>query len=276
MRSLRTALWHCLAALAILGLPLATSSHTNAATDDDRHISLLYVITVAGLHVGNVNIDGTFNAGGYTLTLSGATAGLSRWMADSSAWMAVNGTFRGALALPTRFEIGIEENDIAAEAQIRLTDRSVMDLHVVPGLEAGLDIVPLTLDHVQNVVDPMSALFVPIERQETLTGEEACNRTLSVFDGWQRYDIAMFYRRTETVFGARAAYAGPAFICSARYVPIAGHSLTRPAIAFMSDNQRLEAQLIPAADVGILIPFRLLVGTEIGDLVIRLEELNVD
>ncbi len=269
------AIWHCLAALAILALPVATASHTHAV-EGERHISLSYTITVAGLHVGNINVDGVFNEVGYALTLSGTTAGLSRWMADSSAWMAVNGTFRGTRALPARFEIGIAEDGIAAEAQIMLADRSVMDLHVIPGLEAGLDIVPLTLDHVQNVVDPMSALFVPIEHQETVTGEEACNRTLSVFDGWQRFDIAMFYRRTEPVFGARDAYAGPAFTCSARYVPIAGHSLTRPAIAFMSDNQRLEAQLIPAADVGILIPFKLLVGTEIGDLIIRLDELDVD
>lgn len=275
-RSSRTVLWHWVAALAIIVLPIMTAGEGRAAIRDRHNLDLTYIITIAGVHIGSISVDGTFADGGYAIALSGSTGGITRWMADASAWMAVNGTIRDAVALPARFEIGIQEGGVGAEVQMRLTDRDVMDLHVLPGLQASLDIVPLTIDHVRDVVDPMSALFVPIGDSGSISGEEACNRTLTIFDGWQRYDISMFYRGTETVFGARASYAGPAFACRAEYSPIAGHSLTRSAVLFMSANSRLEAQLIPIAELGIAIPFQLLIGTEIGDLVIRLDRLEID
>ena len=275
-RSSRTFLWHCAAALAIIVLPMMTAGEGRATVRDRHGLDLTYIITIAGVHIGSISVDGTFTDGGYAIALSGSTGGITRWMADATAWMAVNGTIRGAVASPARFEIGIQEGGVGAEVQMRLTDRDVMDLHVVPGLQASLDIVPLTIDHVRDVVDPMSALFVPFGDGGSITGERACNRTLTIFDGWQRYDISMFYRGTETVFGARASYAGPAFACRAEYLPIAGHSLTRSAVLFMSANSRLEAQLIPIAELGIAIPFQLLIGTEIGDLVIRLDRLEVD
>lgn len=261
-----------LASLAALAIGGSLPAHGG---NGERRIELSYVITLAGIHIGSVQADGVFNEAGYALTLTGATGGITQLMTDANAWMAANGLIRGGTTLPLRFEMGMEEGGVAAEAQMRLADKAVMDLTVHPGLAAGLDMVPLTLDHVQGVVDPMSALFVPIGHLVEVTGEAACNRTLSVFDGWQRYDISMRYRDTETVFGSRANYSGPAFVCAARYAPIAGHSLTKPSVGFMSHNDRLAVWLVPAGDLPILIPFRLLIGTEIGDLIIRLDRLSV-
>ncbi len=81
---------------------------------------------------------------------------------------------------------------------------------------------------------------------------------------------------TRTVFGSRDGYSGQSFVCSAHYTPIAGHDLTTPAVAYMSDNDRLEASLILVDGLGILIPYQLLIGTELGDVVIRLQSMSVD
>ena len=274
-RPLRSALRRCLTALATIVLLALAAGSDRAEAADQSSIDLSYVITLAGMHIGSISVGGSFTDGGYAIALRGSTGGITRWMADASAWMSANGTISGDVALPARFEIGIEEDGVTAEVQMLLAEQDVMDLHVVPGLQASLDIVPLTIDHVQDVVDPMSALFIPVQNDGPITGAQACNRTIAIFDGWQRYDVSMRYRGTEVVFGARASYAGPAFACHAQYLPIAGHSLTRSIVRVMATNSRLETQLIPIVDLGILIPFQLLIGTEIGDLIICLDRLDV-
>jgi len=274
-RFLRLVLWHCLAGLAIVVLPMMAAGQGRAAARDRHELNLSYVITIAGMRIGGISVGGTFADSGYAIALRGSAGGITRRMADTSAWMAANGTIRGAVVLPDRFEFGMQEDGVSVEAQMRLADGGVTDLHVVPGLQAGLDIVPLTIDHVQGVVDPMSAFFAPFEDGSLITGEDVCSRTLPIFDGRQRYDLSMVYRHTETLSGARAPYSGPAFTCEAVYLPIAGHSLTRSAVPFMSGNMRFEAQLIPITELGVAIPFRLQISTEIGDLIIRLDRIEV-
>jgi len=51
-------------------------------------------------------------------------------------------------------------------------------------------------------------------------------------------------------------------------VPVAGHRSTRKAVQEMADNKRLEVWLAQVGDMPVLVPFRILIGTEMGDLII--------
>ncbi len=259
-----------LSALCCVALAVATRS----ARAMEKVLSVTYDITIAGIHAGQVDAVGHFVDGGYAIALNGYAGGITRMLTDASATMTADGNIRGTDVLPAHYQIDMNEAGQQSEARIALRDRSVMDLFVNPGLVPTLQRVPLTMDHVHNVVDPMSALFVAIG-QMPASGPEVCNRTLAIFDGWQRYDVDMTYVATRTVFGTRNSYSGESFVCSARYAPIAGHDLTTPAVAYMSDNDRLEVSLIPLAGVGILIPYELLIGTEIGDVVVRLDRMEL-
>ena len=75
-------------------------------------------------------------------------------------------------------------------------------------------------------------------------------------------------RRAGTSSTATGAYSGEVFVCSARYVPVAGHRPDRDSVQYMADNKRLEVWLVPVDGTPVLVPYRILIGTQMGDLVI--------
>lgn len=255
--------------MSAVGL-LSVLAAGSAAAEDI--LALSYDISLAGVHVGSADVDARFTGGGYAIALSGSVGGVSRLLSNASARMAASGNISGTRVLPAYYEIEMAENGMTAEVQMNLNSRRVMDLHVVPGLVPSFDRISLTIDHLRDVLDPMSALFIATAGRD-LGGAEACGRTIRVFDGWQRFDIVMRFDTTRTIIGARDAYAGPVHICSARYVPVAGHRPSQPSVAYMETNEQLEVWLMPVAGLDVMIPYQMLVGTELGDLVIELDRL---
>jgi hypothetical protein len=128
--------------------------------------------------------------------------------------------------------------------------------------------VPVTPNHKRNVVDPVSAFVVAVNPPVAINGPSACNRTVKVFDGWQRYDVRLFFKQSKHVASADGGYSGEVFVCGARYVPVAGHRPGRESVQYMADNKRLEVWLVPVDGTRVLVPYRILIGTQMGDLVI--------
>ena len=88
------------------------------------------------------------------------------------------------------------------------------------------DRVPLTPDAMRHVFHPVSAFDSSCDGQGTPDGKAICNRSIPVFDGWVRYDVALSYKETTNFVGrAGGSTDGPAIICQARYVPVGGHRL---------------------------------------------------
>ena len=146
---------------------------------------------------------------------------------------------------------------------------SIVDLFAAPHLLPAPDRVPVTASNKRNVVDPVGAFMVAVDRPLDVTGQSACNRTVRVFDGWQRYDVKLFFKESKHVSnGDPGAYSGEVFVCGARYVPVAGHRPDRESVQYMANNRRIEAWLVPVDGTRVLVPYRILIGTQMGDLVI--------
>ena len=130
--------------------------------------------------------------------------------------------------------------------------------------------------HKTKVVDPLSRLPGASRPAGHPSGRRACNRTVKVFDGWTRYDVQLSYKETKAIDGGANTYSGRIIVCAARYVPVAGHRPTRKAVQDMADNKRLEVWLAPVANMPVLVPFRILIGTELGDLIIYATRFTTD
>jgi hypothetical protein len=89
-----------------------------------------------------------------------------------------------------------------------------------------------------------------------------------VFDGWQRYDVRLTFKQTRKVDGSSDAYDGRVVVCAARYVPVAGYRMSLKSTRYMVENKRLEVWYAPVNDRRILVPYRILIGTAYGDLVV--------
>lgn len=234
-----------------------------------------YLITIAGLTVGKADVEGRFTDSGYAATISGATYGISRFVSNAKAVLTGNGLIRGTSVLPATYNLDTNEKGFKTHVDMEMRSGSIVDLTAAPDLLPAPDRVPVTPVHIRNVLDPVGAFVVALNRTGPGIGPAACNRTVRVFDGWQRYDVKLTFKASKHVNGGPGAYSGEVFVCSARYVPVAGHRTERDSVKYMADNKRLEVQLVPIAGTRLLIPYRLVIGTKMGDLVILSRDFSV-
>jgi Protein of unknown function (DUF3108) len=247
--------------LAILaGLP--------AYAVDTTTLKATYAISIAGITVGRAEAESRFSGNGYAAAIVGSTSGVSRLVSDASARLTGNGHILGSEVRPATYEMATVENGFSTHVTMAMRQGTVTSVVALPELAEAADRVPVTAAHKTDVVDPLSAFLVPLDRPGTPSGHRACNRTVKVFDGWTRYDVQLSYKETKAIDGGADTYSGIIIVCGARYVPVAGHRSTRKAVQEMANNKRLEVWLAPVAGVPVLVPFRILIGTNIGDLII--------
>ena len=124
-----------------------------------------------------------------------------------------------------------------------------------------------------NILDPTSALVMPIPAGQSPTGPAACQRTLPVYDGYARFDIALHYEGERQV--QVAGYTGPVAVCSARYRPISGHLVGSRSTAFMAQNEGIEVWLAPVGQSRVVVPIRVSMPTMTGQLDIEADDFQV-
>ena len=256
---------------ALVVAPMAAT----AARAADTTLKADYLITIAGITIGKVNAEGRFTSNGYAATISGQTYGISRLVSDAHAVLAGNGRIRGSHVAPVSYALDTDEKGFQTHVSMAMRGGSVVNLSAAPHLMPYPDRVPVTPSHKRNVVDPVGAFMVPVNQPQHVTGPGACDRTVRVFDGWQRYDVKLFFKEARHVNNGADAYSGEVFVCGARYVPVAGHRPDRPSVQYMAQNKRLEVWLVPVDGTHVLVPYRILIGTRMGDLVIVSRDFSV-
>jgi hypothetical protein len=128
--------------------------------------------------------------------------------------------------------------------------------------------VPVTEAHRLGVLDPLSALLIPVGGTGGVLTAEACQRSLPVFDGRRRYDLKLAFKRTDKV-KADKGYQGAAVVCSLVFQPIAGHRPGSALVKYLSQGRDMELWLAPIAGTRILAPFRLSITNLVGNIVIN-------
>jgi hypothetical protein len=186
--------------------------------------------------------------------------------------MAGAGRIRGDRILPASYNLDTSENGFDTRVRMAIRGGAVADVDAWPALMEAADRVPLTSRHKNGVLDPIGAFMVAFDGDRPPSGETVCNRTVKVFDGWQRFDIRLTYAGTRAMTGG---YSGDVMVCAARYVPIAGHRPSRESVEYMANNKRLEVWMAPVAGSQVMVPTRILIGTQVGDLIISARTFNV-
>lgn len=150
---------------------------------------------------------------------------------------------------------------------------AVRGVDIAPPFTENAGRVPLTDEHKRGVLDPLSALVMPVAGTEPLVGPGACNRSLPIFDGYTRFDVSLSYRGTRAV--KTKGYDGPVAVCAVRYVPIAGHRPNRKPTQFMANNRDMEVWLAPLNGTRVVVPYRISVATMVGTTVIEALEVSL-
>ena len=243
-------------AAALIAAPLGAMPASAAAVKVD------YGIWLGAFPIGEADLATTFEGSRYKMNLQVRLTGLAGLLTGGKGAGASSGSIAGARPTPTSFTVTSQSSDAQRTVRMGLSSGSVGNVQIVPPLEERSDRVPVRESHKRGVVDPLSALLMPAVARGPLTDPDNCNRTLPVFDGGARFDIVLSYSETRNV--EKPGYKGPVIVCSARYVPVAGHRADRPGTKFMEDNRDMAVWLAPVEGARLLLPMRIEVRTQSG------------
>jgi len=255
-------------ALAAGVVALALGASANADT-----LHATYGVSLIGLPIGVASLSASLTPSSYSIDARGKLSGLATMISNSKGASSGRGAIVGGHVSPASFATTASNDKMTRTIRMALAGNSVSGVDISPPFDDRPDRVPLGPKDKQGIVDPVGAFVFPVPANGAPTSAAACNRTVPIFDGYTRFDITLAYvgERQVTTKG----YSGPVAVCSARYVPIAGHRRDRPATKFMAENKDIEIWLAPVGGAGVLMPFRLSVRTMIGIAVLEATEFSV-
>ena len=222
-----------------------------------------YTAALAGIPLGSGTWVIDIATDQYTAVASGHTSGLVRLVSDGSGSSGSRGVIQGANVVASAYMQDTVTDKKTDQVRMALQNGAVKEVVAIPPLEPSPDRVPVTEAHRKGVVDPMSAMLMPVAGKGEVLTPDACKRRLAIFDGRQRADIELVYKRMDHVH-ADKGYTGPVVVCTALYRPIAGHRPERSAIKYLVAQRDMELWLAPVAGTRVLIPFRFSVPTPFG------------
>ena len=222
-----------------------------------------YSVSLAGIPLGSGTWVVDVTGDQYTAVANGRTTGLVKLIADGSGSAGSRGTFQGASVASSGYMANTVSDKKTDEVRMVLRGGVVKEVLAEPPLEPSPDRVPVTDAHRKGVVDPMSAALIPVAGKGEVLAPEACKRKLAIFDGRNRVDIDLVYKRMDQV-KADKGYQGPVVVCTVLYNPIAGHRPERDAIKYLIAQRDMEMWLAPIAGTRVLVPFRFSVPTPFG------------
>jgi Protein of unknown function (DUF3108) len=228
-----------------------------------------YTITFARIPVGNIVAAVELGASEYTMSAAGH-AGIRSLLTGEAAF-ATRGAVKDGHAIPVSFTSRIASGDESLNVTMVLNDGTVEKLMITPqpaDPQAGGNRIPVTDADRRGILDPLSAFLLPDGVVGTSLSQDACQRTLPIFDGLQRYDLRLAYKRMDNV-AASKGYAGPALVCSVSYQAISGHSPSTPLVKYLTEGREMEIAFAPVAGTRTLAPFRVSVMSMLANLVIR-------
>src|SRR5215467_8012288 len=179
---------------------------------------------------------------------------------------------QGRLSRADNFYLQIVSDAETSGVTMVLDEGSVKELAAtVPPPKS--DRVPVTQTNRQGIVDPLTAMLFSATAAGEGLHRDVCRHTLPIFDGQQRYDLKLAFKRMDKVT-AEKGYAGPVVVCSVSYEPIAGHR-PYPLIKYLSEGREIEMTLAPVAGTRLLAPFRMLVESALANLVIEANQFEL-
>lgn len=239
------------------------------AAAEKASVAVNYTITIAALPIGKVEMSSRFDGDKFNIVAHGRTAGVSRLVSDGKGTFSTSGRLSRGKVVPSNFRMDTIDKHLITKVRMKMASGSIKSLFAAPPLSKKPDRIPVRSRHWRNILDPLAAFMVPLDSDGRIKPRSACNRTIPVFDGWQRFDVRLSFKEQRQVrLGGRDGYSGAVVICKARYLPIAGHRPTRSTTVFLQNNTDMEIWLAPVSGVPVLVPVNIRIGTKFGPLIL--------
>jgi hypothetical protein len=256
------------------GAAVLAISVAGAPAHSQGKLEAKYVATLAGIPIGRGIWRIDIGEHQYAAAASGQVIGLMKMLSNGSGAVEVDGGIEadGRLA-PVTYTAKISVDDGVELVRMTLNSGAVTNLAVQPTYPPTADRVPVVDAHRRGILDPMTAGLMPVPGDGDVVAPEACQRTLAIFDGRQRFDLVLSFRRMDQVKAGKG-YQGAVVVCTVVYQPVAGHRPSRAAIKYLMGTRDIEMWLAPIVGTRILVPFRISAPTFIGTAVLEATQFS--
>ena len=239
------------------------------AAADGISLAAFYRVQLSGVAIGKAGLNADVGGAAYHVKGWGKLSGMTAMFSNAIGAAASDGAVEAGSLTPARYDFDLKDDSEASRVAIGFAAGRVDKVTITPPEPERPDRVPLGDQHRLGAFDPMSALIV--RHAPGADGATICNRTVPVFEGLQRFDLPLVYKKTVKVRSEDGAFKGLAHVCRARYQPLAGHRPQRWVIRYMMENKDLEVWLVPIGASGYSVPWRISIGTTPGPAVIEAE-----
>jgi hypothetical protein len=256
----------CRRALRMAALTALTVSLAGVARAETR-LDAHYAIKVARITVGKSEMLVTVGDTAFTAAAKGQASAILRILASGEGVLRTTGAVVDGKLTPAAFTLTTTSDKDKDAVKMTIDGGNVTALTAETSA-TNEERVPVTDADRKGIVDPLTAMLIRMEGTGDVVAADACKRTLPIFDGRRRFDLALSFKRIEQVKGGKG-YAGPAVVCAVAFRPIAGHRRDSALLDYLTDGREIELVLAPVAGTRFLAPFRLSIASMLGNLVIE-------
>jgi hypothetical protein len=253
----------CAALAAGLAVPRAASAQGK--------LEARYEATLAGIPVGKGAWTIDIQDDVYMAAASGGTAGLLKAFAGGSGTGASQGRVVNGALVATNYSASTTTPKKSETIHMVLANGAIKEYGIDPVPPVDADRLPVTEAHRHGVLDPMTGSLLRVPGTGDPLTPEACHTGAAIFDGRMRYELALDFKRMETV-KAEKGYQGPVVVCAIYFTPIAGYIPDRPVIKYLAAQRHIEIAFAPIAGTRFLVPFRMVIPTPLGTAMLEATE----
>lgn len=257
------------AALAgfLLSLAVTTGAHAQARLD------ARYAVTLGGIKLGEGSWQVDLTEDRFSAEAKGSTSGVAQLFSSGQGTTSSRGNIKNGQFVPVNYSLFVKWGKRSEDLRMKIRDGGVKELSIMPPAIEHPDRIRVTEAHRRNVLDPMTGALLRVQGKGDLMAPEVCKQHAPIFDGRMRYDLTLAYKRIEQV--QTAGYSGPALVCAIYFAPLAGYVPNRSAVKYLIDQRDMETWLVPVAGTRVLIPFKVVIPTPIGQGVLQATQLAV-
>ena len=241
---------------------LLALSATLPALGQEVDATARYVVTLGGINIATLDVDLLDSGSQYSLDLSAKVAGLGTLVASGTADASASGSSTNNRLVAQDFKLSTRANGEDFAIDVSFANQAVSAFKVEPPILDNYDRIPIERSHLTGVGDFLSAFVF----KGGSFDKSLCNRKMNIFTGVERFNIAMSYAGDDEATSPRTGYQGPVVLCTVDYNPVSGHFTTSEITNYLADSDRIIMWYAPLGETGYFIPYRVLLGTNMGDL----------
>jgi hypothetical protein len=261
-------------AMVFAGFACAVGAMAAPAVKAAR-VTAVYSIGFNGMGIGEFTLTARVADQRYHLNADARISVLAGLIFEWHGTTSSSGRVISRGPLPAAYSFGYRTSDKGEQINVKFSDNVVREIAVNPPQKPSAARIPVTRQHMHNVIDPLSAVLLLSNVGEAKSGTDVCNRRLPIFDGKARYDLQLSYKRTKRVKTADG-YRGPAQVCKVKYIPIAGHKPGDDESGYAARNESIEVWMIPISHSGLYVPYYIYIPTPVGAATLTAARFDVN